>query len=174
MPTRAPHHWTVITRIPSVRRATIERVPTDATNVVPCVPCPLGYHVPLLDGNFECHASAAQMRSPNIKKRKPIRCVQTVQLEWFCRLKSDAVDFHAVTLWMLKTSVRFAPPIELYSCVPFTLSACRAVSVGTCNGIKHSISEKVECLATNSFQRFWNSNIFWVAMLSCHLAHRDI
>jgi hypothetical protein len=170
MPTRAPHNWTVITRIPSVRRATIERVPTDATNVVPCVPCPLGYHVPLLDGNLECHASAAQMRSPNIQKRKPIRRVQTVQLESSCRIKSDAVDIHAGTLWMLKTSVRFSPPTELYNGVPVG----RSVPVGTCNGIKHSISEKVECLATNSFERFWSSNIFWFAMLSCHLAHRDM
>lgn len=70
MTTCAPDYWTVITRIPSIGRAAIKRISTDATNVVPCVPGPLGNHVPLLDGDLERHAfSMLFERSPNSREK---------------------------------------------------------------------------------------------------------
>ena len=65
----APDYWTVITRVPSIRRAAIKRISTDATNVVPCVPGPLGNHMPLLDGDLERHpVGAAERRSLNSRE----------------------------------------------------------------------------------------------------------
>lgn len=55
MPAHPPHDWAIVTRILSIRRTAIKMITAYTTNIVACIPCPIGNGVPVLDFDFKYH-----------------------------------------------------------------------------------------------------------------------
>lgn len=60
--TGTPHDGAVVAWIPPLWWAPVEVVTTDAADVVPGVPRPVRYGVPVLDGHLESHVARALQR----------------------------------------------------------------------------------------------------------------